>query len=136
MPPKAAAKNNEPAAQNYDDGSGVIKNIVNFKFTATVTYKSEAADTNIVFQWLNGKSVKNHDFGPIEGFTIPASAEPQTEDTPPPEFKTATAEISEHNVKIDLDFVKKLCETELCIYIVNTEEKSIYDMWKLDYSCI
>ena len=61
----------------YDDGSGIIKNIGNFKFYATVTYK-EISDVNIVFEWLNNGAKKTMDFGPVENFNLISEAEAGT----------------------------------------------------------
>ena len=53
MPPKQAAKANVVEEKTFDDGTGIKKNIINFKFFADISYINELENCNILFEWLD-----------------------------------------------------------------------------------
>ena len=115
----------ETAATNYTDDKGMIKNIVNFKFVTEVTYYNEISDVSIVFEWTQDGKKATVDFGAVADFFKLDEFSDATESN---RKVQATSEIPLDGVKIDEKWVKNLCDNNCKIYIVNTEEKTLYDM--------
>lgn len=123
----------ETAATNYTDDKGMIKNIVNFKFVTEVTYYNEISDVSIVFEWTQDGKKATVDFGAVADFFKLDEFSDATESN---RKVQATSEIPLDGVKIDEKWVKNLCDNNCKIYIVNTEEKTLYDMAIQDLSNI
>lgn len=127
MPPKQAVKANVVEETTFNDGTGVIKNIVNFKFFYDITYINEIENCNILFEWLiEDGTKKTFDLGPSENFEKTdsepmeqlekePSREQDAENTEEPQIPqkiSATAEQYIDRIKIDKNWVKSLCENQ------------------------
>ena len=154
MPPKDKKK--EVVAQPADDGSGVVKQVVDFKIGVSLSYVN-IADTNIVFQWFSGDKLKYVDLGSVDAFPILAtedslpleqsrkrtpdleeSKHPTIEDEilEAPKQKVTHVDHSEDGAVIDLAFCKNITSSLINVFIVNTETKKVVDSLSMDVSSI
>ena len=118
----------------FTDETGMVKHIVNFKFIVEVCYLNEISDVSIVFEWTQDGNKQAIDFGAVENYE--KAEELASSQRSISEKVTAISTIPLENQRIDEKWVKSLCDNNCKLYIVNTEDKTLYDCVIIDLSSI
>lgn len=131
---QAGQKGADGGPSQFTDETGLVKHIVNFKFIVEVCYLNEISDVSIVFEWTQEGNKQAIDFGAVENYE--KAEELASSQRSIGEKITAMSEIPLDNQRVDEKWVKSLCDNNCKLYIVNTEDKTLYDCVIIDLSSI
>ncbi|CAD8173492.1 unnamed protein product [Paramecium octaurelia] len=129
MPPKK--DNKKELVLSEDDGTGILKNIVQFKIQFQVVTQN-IQNIVIMYEWLNANSTERYDTGLIDQWNV-VSTEPQQNPDDPPIVTYSYEKVFDQIRFID-SLAEVLSKKKLYMYFVNADDMKVMQEFQFDYS--
>ncbi|KAM3143220.1 hypothetical protein pb186bvf_004806 [Paramecium bursaria] len=134
MPPKK--DNKKELVLTEDDGSGILKNIVQFtlKFQVVQLVTETPPNLVIMYEWINATQVERLDTGLIETWTIASQIEKSEDPEQPPPQITYSFEKIFDPIRFNEPLAEILSTRKLFLYFIYADDMKVLHEFQFDYS--